>query len=582
MSGVAKVSLAAGAALAAATLAGTIYVTSLGNDSNTGLSWLTAKLTVQAAINALPANGGIVEVGYGTFASANPITLTYPGANYNVTIRGQGMGQTYDASNNVTSPTHPTTISNTGTGDAIQVTGTSGQAPPSYGFLLEDLGVVGNTASSNGLTANFAPRILCRRVAFDQHAVWGVECKGGVYWPKFEDCVFTRNGLVGATTATGGFYGHGGGSQFNLSLMDNCILNYNYGFGAYVTSGTAVGYVNTDFRQTLVSAFATSGTGYNDQGTGAGPTTFVNCWFEKNAGPGFLSNSSLAPVNFLGCNFPGDAVQTYGISVSGTGKPVNVIGCTFLGHSTGYSIISAFEAAVYWSGCTSTDSTAFIKTGAASVNIPIASAPTTGTSASGMAFGQWNQTLSAAGAVTFNATEGNTQICTLGANATSSSIINPTPGQYLTIVWKQNATGGFTYAWPATCTFARGVAPPPRTAANAQDSVTFRWDGTTWQEVSRPVAAGGAVTTPTVISGVAFTPSANAPSTVYFQVNAAIAGSYILTMGPSTGAENTIGTGVAMVIGSDDIVTLNVPLGWQVVLTVTGVTIGSTTVVTTF
>ena len=97
------------------------------------------------------------------------------------------------------------------------------------------------------------------------------------------------------------------------------------------------------------------------------------------------------------------------------------------------------------------------------------------------------------------------------------------------------------------------------------------------------VALAGAntatVSNPSVTSGTAFTPSAASNATVYFQINATVAGSYTLTMGPTTGAENTIGSAVAMLVNSDDLVTLNVPRGWLVVLTLTSVTLGSTTVV---
>lgn len=37
-----------------------------GNDSNSGLTWLSAKRTIASALSALPANGGRIELGYGT------------------------------------------------------------------------------------------------------------------------------------------------------------------------------------------------------------------------------------------------------------------------------------------------------------------------------------------------------------------------------------------------------------------------------------------------------------------------------------------------------------------------------------
>lgn len=88
------------------------------------------------------------------------------------------------------------------------------------------------------------------------------------------------------------------------------------------------------------------------------------------------------------------------------------------------------------------------------------------------------------------------------------------------------------------------------------------------------------VSNPAVTSGTAFVPSSTSNSTVYFQVNATVAGSYTITMGPSAaGTDYTIATGVAMLVNSDDLVTLVVPMGWSVVLTLTSVTLASTTVV---
>lgn len=97
------------------------------------------------------------------------------------------------------------------------------------------------------------------------------------------------------------------------------------------------------------------------------------------------------------------------------------------------------------------------------------------------------QTLASNGAVTIDASQGDALI-TLQANATSSSITNPTIGQKLDITWIQDATGARTYAWPANCKFA-GSAPADTTASK-RSSVTFRYDGTNWNEKARAVAVG--------------------------------------------------------------------------------------------
>jgi hypothetical protein len=98
------------------------------------------------------------------------------------------------------------------------------------------------------------------------------------------------------------------------------------------------------------------------------------------------------------------------------------------------------------------------------------------------------QTLAVSGAVTFNASVANVVRCTLQANATSSSITNPTTNQILTVTWVQDGTGGRTYAWPTTCRFA-GAAPADTTASK-RTSVTFQYDGALWQEISTAVAVG--------------------------------------------------------------------------------------------
>jgi hypothetical protein len=106
-----------------------------------------------------------------------------------------------------------------------------------------------------------------------------------------------------------------------------------------------------------------------------------------------------------------------------------------------------------------------------------------------VAFTTQSQTLASAGTVSIDARAGNITI-TLQANATSTSIINPATGQQLTITWLQDATGSRTYVWPANCKFAGAAAPTATTTANRRDRVTFEYDGTNWQEVSRAINVG--------------------------------------------------------------------------------------------
>ena len=88
------------------------------------------------------------------------------------------------------------------------------------------------------------------------------------------------------------------------------------------------------------------------------------------------------------------------------------------------------------------------------------------------------------------------------------------------------------------------------------------------------------VTTPAVVSGTAFTPSVTTDAMVYVQTDAAVAGTYTITMGPTTGAEHVVATAVKQLVGSDDLTTVRVPASWKVVVTVVTVTIGHVLVVT--
>ena len=79
----------------------TIYVTLQGNDTNDGLSWGTAKLTVAGALTALGSQRGTIQMGYGTWyitandnyygsGVGNAVTL----ANGGTVLRGMGTANT--------------------------------------------------------------------------------------------------------------------------------------------------------------------------------------------------------------------------------------------------------------------------------------------------------------------------------------------------------------------------------------------------------------------------------------------------------------------------------------------------------
>ena len=87
------------------------------------------------------------------------------------------------------------------------------------------------------------------------------------------------------------------------------------------------------------------------------------------------------------------------------------------------------------------------------------------------------------GTATFDASKSSHFTLTLKGNVTSSSLTGLTPGQVVTFVIQQDATGGWTFAWPAYVNGNLGFtvrgAGAIGAAANKASSQRFLFDGTT-------------------------------------------------------------------------------------------------------
>lgn len=84
--------------------------------------------------------------------------------------------------------------------------------------------------------------------------------------------------------------------------------------------------------------------------------------------------------------------------------------------------------------------------------------------------------ISASGSVTVDYNEANIHELTLTGNVTTLTISNPpssgTAGN-LTLILKQNSTGGYTVSWPSAIKWVGGVEPTLSTAANAVDIISL-------------------------------------------------------------------------------------------------------------
>lgn len=471
-----------------------IFVSTTGSDANDGRSPGKAKATIAAALAAGKAsypNGFTVQLGYGTFsADTFPIVIdtTMPG----VTIRGCGIGQTYDPTNNVYTPVHPTTVKVNTDVDAFQITGPATLSPTGgpvqYGVRLEDFAIVGAAGTAaTGIKVTNTPRITLRRLAIDQHGLWGLSITSS-YWIDIDTVIATRNGYAAATVASGGMQL---AYPVNLLPIRNCIFNYNSGVGAYLASASAIGFYACDFSATISTSWSGSGSGVATGGVG--PYSYLSCWFEANHGYGMRPKTAGASHTFIGCYFEGDGTTPYALGGVGTTDLFTIHGGRFGGHSSHWSFDAGSNPppSIVWASVACQDTGGFLQGPGnnSSVNVLANGASASGHYGAPQLSAARYQTLSAAGAVSINASSGDLQVITLAANATSSTIASSSPGQVLTITWVQNATGGFTYAWPTNCKFAGGAAPADTTASK-QTSVTFRYDGTNWQEISRAVAVG--------------------------------------------------------------------------------------------
>ena len=89
-----------------------------------------------------------------------------------------------------------------------------------------------------------------------------------------------------------------------------------------------------------------------------------------------------------------------------------------------------------------------------------------------------------ANAMAFNASAGNSIKLTLRDNVTSSSIANPTPGQFLTLLLCQDAAGSRSMAWPTNLRLSGGNFTLTR-YPNRCDTLSMVYDGSIWYEIAR-------------------------------------------------------------------------------------------------
>jgi hypothetical protein len=526
----------------------TFYVTASGNDGNTGLHWGQGFATIQKAINSLPVNGGIVEVGYGTFAGFT-LDANVQTNRQSVLIRGRGIGHSTSVTDStVASPgIHPTRINSpciinaqqaggvpenkwmptrledfavTGVTSGLAITGTlsSGSnhitaiSPNTTGIRIGDF-ITGN--ANLPLDATVQTIDSSTQITISQNC--SGNASGAALTANHSALQIDGPNVLLRRLAVDSNNGHGitqigpnsiAGDSFFLRIDDvRCLKN---GASGYYGQPLTLEASNSNFDGNGLDGMACGVFGQD-----AGPVTMVDCTFQRNQNYGanlictpftavgcqWEGNSlnningksvnapSSGPYVFLGCIFVGDTTEFYAFTVS---VATYVIGCYFVGHQNGNAIgypFSGVPLVCLGNLCADTSLVLInggIGPGTQTISGAQAASPIT-LGVSSIKSAPLAQTLAANGAVTINAQQGDAQRVLLQANMTSSTISNPQPGQQMTLEVVQDAVGGRTYVLPTNIRFAGNSEGAHTSTANRKDSYTlvYDWIAGLWTEISR-------------------------------------------------------------------------------------------------
>jgi hypothetical protein len=141
--------------------------------------------SLQAAFDALPAEGGIVKLPAGTFEISKPLILSRS----DVLIQGSGTA------------THIKNVNQSGQ-PAIIIQHASGKPPKQskdriWRVMLSNFRVTGNEKSGHGILAEYVNEILIQGVTVSYHGQDGIQLDHCYEDPRVNDCLITYNKATG-------------------------------------------------------------------------------------------------------------------------------------------------------------------------------------------------------------------------------------------------------------------------------------------------------------------------------------------------------------------------------------------------
>ncbi|MBN2685770.1 MAG: right-handed parallel beta-helix repeat-containing protein, partial [Pontiellaceae bacterium] len=280
--------------------AAAVYVASDGNDENDGLSWATAKATIQAGVDMQQVLGGTVWVSNGTYAVTNEIVVSRPirvqsiAGPESTMVDGLGQSRCFnlgDSSCVISGLTITNGYSETGAGGGIWCDGFQPQ--------LTNCFIVGNSAAYGGgvrygtadhctISGNVAQcsgggmfRGVASYCQISDNVVSGeFGAGGGLYVVSADHCTITRNRVEGRLGDGGGMWF---GAAANCIITDNVATNGDGG-GVYSASNDDdMGFVNPiPYYGPIQNCLISGNSANNGGGIDAGVIQFINCTIVNN------------------------------------------------------------------------------------------------------------------------------------------------------------------------------------------------------------------------------------------------------------------------------------------------------------
>jgi hypothetical protein len=139
------------------------------------------------------------------------------------------------------------------------------------------------------------------------------------------------------------------------------------------------------------------------------------------------------------------------------------------------------------------------------------------------------------GSVTFRRSNGHTTFATLTGNLTATLANGDVKGDTLTLLLKQDGTGGWTISWSGSnFKFSAPGNPQLDATASSITVVTFIWDGSTWNEINRTQPQSLSITaSPTFAALTLTTPLSAANGGTGASAATGTAGSVVLSNSPT-------------------------------------------------